>query len=102
MGKKHWLSAILGKMTLNPKGLTRPDKIIFNPFFKKPGLNFMYRVYAKTASWVGVIFQERFSDRIQPCTVKAVSDCRVSKDALPMFESDEVKVSCPVEGAWGW
>ena len=34
--------------------------------------------------------------RIQPCTVKAVSDCRVSKDALPMFEPDEVKVSRPV------
>ena len=34
--------------------------------------------------------------RIQPCTVKAVSDCRVSQDALPMFEPDEVKVSRPV------
>ena len=28
--------------------------------------------------------------------MKAVSDCRVSKDALPMFEPDEVKVSRPV------
>jgi hypothetical protein len=28
--------------------------------------------------------------------VKAVFDCRVSKDALPMFEPDEVKVSRPV------
>jgi len=28
--------------------------------------------------------------------VKAVLDCRVLKDALPMFEPDEVKVSRPV------
>ena len=28
--------------------------------------------------------------------MKAVFDCRVSKDALLMLEPDEVKVSCPV------
>ena len=28
--------------------------------------------------------------------MKAVFDCRVSQDALPMFEPDEVKVSRPV------
>ncbi len=28
----------------NPKGLARPDKVVLNPLFKKPGLNFMYRV----------------------------------------------------------
>jgi hypothetical protein len=27
---------------------------------------------------------------------KAVFDCRVSQDALPMLEPDEVKISCPV------
>ena len=28
--------------------------------------------------------------------MKVVSDYRVSQDALPMLEPDEVKVSCPV------
>ena len=34
--------------------------------------------------------------RIQPRTVKAVSNCRVLKDALLMLEPDEVKISRPV------